>query len=307
MNHGSPRYIEISLFVCALLAGATGAATASDTNDARTVERRVAASPDGVVEITNVSGLINVSGWDRDEVQVVGRLGRDVERLDVLRDADRTRIRVVLPRKGDVRGSTDLTVRVPTASSIEVSAVSADVKISGTTGRQLLKTVSGDVATQIDTADTDVTAVSGAIRLHGAGRAADVRVNSVSGDLILENFSGSVDAVTVSGDIQLDMAKARELRVRSTSGDVLVQAQLSRDGRMEVTTVSGDMRITVPTEAGFTADAKTFSGDITGCLAAEAESASKYGPGKRLDIRQGEASATIRLKSLSGDIDICDR
>ena len=33
--------------------------------------------------ISNVSGTIDVRGWDRNEVQVTGHLGEDVERLDV--------------------------------------------------------------------------------------------------------------------------------------------------------------------------------------------------------------------------------
>ena len=52
---------------------------------------------------------------------------------------------------------------------------------------------------------------------------------------------------------------------------------------------------------------ESFSGDINGCLADNVERVSKYGPGKRLNIRTVEAGARVRAKTLSGDIDICDR
>ena len=47
------------------------------------VNRTVPADAAGEVEISNVSGTIDVRGWDRSEVQVTGELGDDVERLDV--------------------------------------------------------------------------------------------------------------------------------------------------------------------------------------------------------------------------------
>jgi hypothetical protein len=54
-------------------------------------------------------------------------------------------------------------------------------------------------------------------------------------------------------------------------------------------------------------DIESFSGDIEGCLAGNVERVSKYGPGVRLNVRTVEAGARVRAKTLSGDIDICDR
>ena len=309
MRRGNIVFFKTLLLVGVVSLSVACSAGSSSEGDARarTVERTVAMSPGGVVEIANVVGLINVQGWDRAEVQVVARLGRDVERLDVLQEADRTRVRVVLPRRGNIKGSSDLTVRVPRDASVEVNAVSADVTVSETTGRQVLKTVSGNVQTQIEAADADITAVSGDVRLRGAGLATNVQVNSVSGDLLLENFAGLVDAVSVSGDVTVNMANATDIRIRSTSGDVALQAALARDTRVEVTTVSGDIRADTPSPVGFMADIQTFSGDIGGCLDVAVERTSKYAPGQRLRVRHGEGQATLRLKSMSGDIDICDR
>src|SRR3984957_3988027 len=56
------------------------------------------ANPQGAVQIDNVAGLIDVQGWDKSEVAVTGTIGKDVERVDVTGDSNRTSIRVVLPR-----------------------------------------------------------------------------------------------------------------------------------------------------------------------------------------------------------------
>ena len=63
-----------------------------------TVDRKVAATATGDVLISSVSGSIDVRGWDRNEVQVTGRIDEDVERVDVETSGGRTVIKVILPR-----------------------------------------------------------------------------------------------------------------------------------------------------------------------------------------------------------------
>ena len=50
-----------------------------------------------MVEVSNTSGMVDVSGWDRHEVSVHGDLDEGVERVDVTSEAGRTLIKVVLP------------------------------------------------------------------------------------------------------------------------------------------------------------------------------------------------------------------
>ena len=48
-----------------------------------TVNQRLPLSSGGRVELGNIAGSVTVRGWDRNEVQVTGQLGRSVERVDV--------------------------------------------------------------------------------------------------------------------------------------------------------------------------------------------------------------------------------
>src|SRR5215510_9563179 len=89
-----------------------------------TVDRKVTADARGEVLISNVSGNVDVRGWDRNEVQVTGQLDEDVERVDVETSGGRTVIKVILPRGNNNGGDAMLEVQVPRGSSVEVSAVS---------------------------------------------------------------------------------------------------------------------------------------------------------------------------------------
>jgi DUF4097 and DUF4098 domain-containing protein YvlB len=272
-----------------------------------TIDRTVKAHPNGEVVITNVAGTVDIRGWDRNEVQVTGHLDEDIERVDVESSEGRTIIKVVLPRGSSHSSDAELEIQVPRGSSVEVSAVSADVSSRGVLGTQRLKSVSGEVTAEVSGDNSEIKSVSGDINVRGGGKPASLRVSSVSGSIDLSNAAGKLDVVTVSGDARLNVSDVNEIRGRTTSGEFDLRATLARDARVEVEAVSGDIILRLTAPNGLSAEVESFSGDITGCLAKNVERVSKYGPGHRLNIRTVESGAYVRAKTLSGGIDICDK
>ena len=296
------RKIQSALLVALPLLAFGGVASAGSDS----IERKVAADANGEVVISNVSGTIDVRGWDRNEVQVTGQLGRSVERVDVESSGGRTVVKVVLPHRGARYGDADIEVQVPRGSSVDVSAVSADVSSRGVLGTQRLKSVSGEVTADISGNDSEVRSVSGDVTVRGVGRPSSLRVSSVSGSLDVSNIGGKIEVVTVSGDARVHASETNEIRGRTTSGNLEIVGKLTRDGRVDVEGVSGDLTLRLSAPGGLAAEIESFSGDIEGCLAKGVER-SKYGPGSRLTVRTVENGARIRAKTLSGSIDICDR
>jgi DUF4097 and DUF4098 domain-containing protein YvlB len=270
-------------------------------------ERTVTATADGEVVISNVSGTIDVRGWDRNEVHVSGELGTDVERVDVESSGGRTTIKVILPHGSHHDSSADLEIQVPKMSSVEASVVSADVTSRGILGTQRLKSVSGEIAADIAGDDSDLRSVSGDLTIRGTGKPLRLRLSSVSGNLDLSNAAGKLELVTVSGDARVQMTEASEVRGKTTSGSLNLRAKLTKDARVDAEAVSGDLTLHVSAPGGVSAEVETFSGDIEGCLASDVKRASEYGPGKRLSVRTVEEGARVRAKTLSGDVEICDK
>ena len=268
-------------------------------------EKKVPADARGIVEISNVSGTVNVTGWDRPEVGVRADLGVGVERVDVTSDHGRTVVKVVLPHVGHV-GNTDLQVKVPKESEVDVSAVSADVVTTGVLGVQRINTVSGDVSAELAGSDLELKSVSGDVRLKGHGQPARLHVGAVSGDIRLEHGAGDVEAGTVSGELIISLDTARSVRLRTTSGDVHFEGKLTRGADLEATTVSGDLNVRASEDGGYAYEASSFSGDITNCFGAEATER-HHGMGHRLEGSRGEGAGHVHLKAMSGDIQLCDR
>jgi len=282
-------------------------AAPAHARDDRAVNERVAADADGEVVVSNVSGSVRVEGWARPEVEVTGSIGARVERVEVLRDGKRVTVKVVLPKSTSGASAADLVVRVPAASRLELTSVSADGTVRGVSGALRLKSVSGDLDARGVASDSEVKTVSGDIRVISAAMPLKLRTTSVSGTIVVDDLSGEVEALTVSGEMLLDLETISYARARTTSGDVRVSGQLAKDARAEFESVSGDMTLKLGAAAGMAVDAESFSGELSNCFGVKAEPVSKYGPGERMTLARGEAGARVRIQTMSGDVRVCDR
>src|SRR5207253_2542477 len=245
---------RVAMVVLGIWAGAAQA-------DSKSFERAVPAEPRGVVDISNVSGRIEVIGWDRAEVNVRGELDEGVERVEVTSEHGRTVVKVVLPHTGH-HGDAELRVKVPKESEVEV------------------KTVSGE------------------IKLKGHGQPARLHVSSVSGDVRLEHGAGDLEAGTTSGSLVVSLDSARSVRARTTSGDLHFEGKLTRGADLDATSVSGDLKVRASAEAGYSYEARSVSGDITNCFAAQPVER-HHGSGHTLEGTRGEGAGHVRLKTLS--------
>lgn len=268
------------------------------------VDQRLDAPADGIVSINNLAGSVRVTGWDRREVRVEGELDDRVERLEFENDGEFTRIKVIYPRNldGSVTGS-DLNIRVPAGSRLEVSTVSADADVRAVTGSVRAGTVSGNVTLDGSSTDYSLESVSGNVRLDGTPAGSRVKANSVSGDVQLGRIQGELEAGSISGDVTVSGGRLTRAEVGSTSGDVEITADFAGSGVFRFKTISGDVVLRLTRPAGVF-DVTTFSGEIDNDFGPEPQRTGRYSPGMELKFRQGEGDSEFRVNTLSGDISL---
>jgi DUF4097 and DUF4098 domain-containing protein YvlB len=270
------------------------------------VEQRVPADARGEVNVSNVAGSVSIVGWDRAEVEVTGTIEEGVERVDVARNGNRVTVKVVLPRNSKYPGDAQLVVRVPAASSLAVSTVSADVETRGVTGRMRLKTVSGEIVAEDVSADSDVKSVSGDLRIETAAPIT-LRTSTVSGSAIVSDLAGEIESVTVSGNLAIELVAARGARLRSTSGDARLTGSIAKDASVDAETVSGDLALRFAAPDGMTAEVETFSGTLENCFGVKPQDVSEYAPGQRMNVVRGDGVAQVRVRTMSGNVRLCDK
>lgn len=271
-------------------------------------EREVAADPKGTVEIASTTGTVDVTAWDRPAVAVKAELGSGVDHVEVTSSGNHTVVRVQF--KSHVlnfnRDETHLHVQVPKDSEVDASVVSADLNSSGVQGIQRLKSVSGDVTAEMGPADFEAKSVSGTLKVRGHGQPARLHVSTVSGDIELKHGAGELEATSVSGEISVEVAPARSVRLRSTSGDITFDGRLAHGADFDGQSVNGDLKVRAASEDGFQYEVQSLTGDIRDCFNVKAERSSEYGPGEKLDGTRGAGNAHVRLKTMSGELDLCD-
>jgi DUF4097 and DUF4098 domain-containing protein YvlB len=271
----------------------------------RGIEERRAADPQGEVEIITVTGKVEIDGWDRNEVEVTGTAGDDVERVDVSSTGNRTSIHVVghsVHGWGSDAGP-QLVVHVPAKSAVTASLVSADVKVNGVLGALSLRTVSGNVSGAVG-GDLRANTVSGDVKLT-ATAAKLIEVRTISGDIRLTGGGGQVDVTTVSGTAILEFAEVTRARFKSISGDISTSLALAPDGQIEGESVSGGLRFQFASAPTAEFDVQAFSGDIKNCFGPKPVE-SQYGSGSRLQFKNGEGGhGSVRVNTKSGDVQLC--
>ena len=240
-------------------------------NSPAEIRHRIGAN--GTFSLNNVSGDIRIRGTDSDEVVVNARWegGGD----------DRSLPLVVRRSEGSLhietdegtgwfsfghRGAIGFDVIVPSGARLDVQAVSADIDALGLLGEQSYKTVSGD--------------------------------------LVIDGAGGRVSATTVSGDVRLNGAQPLEANVNTTSGDLEASAPTFQPVRLR--TVSGDMNV----RGGFAAGSQHTVESVSGDLSIESTTGLTVDTKRGLDFSKkhnrpivfGDGSASLRFRSLSGDV-----
>ena len=129
---------------------------------------------------------------------------------------------------------------------------------------------------------------------------------SVSGDLEISNVAGDLHTKSVSGDVTIKGA-AGAVNAASVSGDVSVEIRSLEGaegaGNMEFSSVSGDVDVKLPGNLDAEVKMSTLSGDLKTDFPIQVEE-KKRGPGRSASGRLGNGSRSLKLSTVSGDINL---
>ena len=254
-------------FVGALVLCAAAAASAA----AQDFQKSYNLGEGGSVEIVNVSGDINLTGYDGSAVVVTAhKEGRDRDMVEIEDESTqgRVQLRARYPNNCNCDASVRFEVRVPRSANLtygKISTASGNLKAEGFSGRVQMATASGDVS------------------LRGVG--GDIHASSASGTVRVAEATGRVNASSASGDVEVELTRvdgAGDMRFSSASGDVNVRMPTNIDARVSLSTVSGDIETNFPIEV----------------------KRSQYGPGSRAEGQLGNGARTLKISSASGNVSL---
>jgi len=290
----------------AILAGGLIAGMTIHPALAETIDESRPAAADGRIEFSGVTGDFEIIGHDAEEFLLSGELGDDVEELIIEGDAGNWEIRLEMKEGnswGMNRRSSDLRLLVPHGADFEVSTVSADVVLRELDGPSVgARSVSGDIELSgVRPGELGVRTVSGKI-VSDSGGSSVSRLQSVSGDLTLDEGRGRIGLKSVSGRITVEGTAISEFEAETVSGDVVARLSPIERAKVSVTSHSGDLELVLPAGTALRLDAETFSGSIESRVGGERTEG--YGPGEKLSLDDGAGSVEIDARTFSGNLRI---
>jgi DUF4097 and DUF4098 domain-containing protein YvlB len=282
--------------------------------------RRIKLGRDGRVTIQNIAGNIIVTGGSGDDVAIeaIKRTRGDAGQLATVHitvDERPGRVEVRTEHTGrNDRVAVDYTVSVPASAGVDVKSISGNVKVTGVQGAVRAESISGTVTAASTPRLEAAKSVSGDVDLTDTSADAEMSASSISGTIRARGLKArALDLGTVSGDVVLSNVSCERLNIRSVSGDVEYSGILSKSGRYDINSHSGTVRLTLSSDVGFELNANSFSGSIRSDLpvtigaAGQRGDRRRLGPGRAIQGVYGDGSATLTVRTFSGEIIITKR
>lgn len=252
-----------------------------------------------ILSVSNISGSVKVTGWNRNEIQITGTLGKGTEELRISGDFSRMNIEVVLPRRSRNVKPTHLVISLPRGCRLDVSTVSADIDLNDFDGDLELESVSGDITADCGAGIAEIASVSGEISLDSDSASTDVE--SVSGNVRVRGAHGVLSGDTVSGDLLVQGGTFTRITAKSVSGNLQFDCALADGARVEVEAHSGDVVFLFAGDLSAECEVSTFSGRITNSFG-PAGIENEYGPGTELEFTAGSGDGRVEISTFSGDV-----
>jgi DUF4097 and DUF4098 domain-containing protein YvlB len=191
---------------------------------------------------------------------------------------------------------TELTVTVPAATSLNLSAGSGDLAASGVAGPVAVDASSGDVHLD-ETSSTDIKIKSGSGNIRVANTAADERQAAQKGTISLSSGSGNV-ALTgpAAGNVKID-TRSGDIEMTNTAAD---ERQAARTSSLAATTGSGNITLAGPTAENVRIKTNSGQVEVTNAMTEGAIEA-RAGSGD-LTVQSGLVPSRVMAQASSGEV-----
>ncbi len=232
---------------CMALSGATLAAlllASPAAAQVRRTEKHFPVNDKPVVILQNPSGRIQVKAWDKHEVMIVAQSSSDKVEIDTEQVDNRIDVTTQVVGKGAAPAdlNADLTVTVPTETELQVHTDSGNVTIESVHGNMSFDTVAADLYLQ------DVQGY--------------LVIKSLGGSVICTRCAGQMDANSISGNVQLIQPAMDDVRVQTSSGNILFDGSFLSRGVYVLKNYSGTIEVRFSKGDSFDVSAASLFGHV---------------------------------------------
>jgi DUF4097 and DUF4098 domain-containing protein YvlB len=260
---------------------------------ARRFERHFSVQGKPVVTVQNATGRIQVRAWDKPEVMVAGQKASTSIEVDTEQAGNRIEIatHVISENASPDALRVDYDISVPAESELQVRSDSGNVTVDSVHGDMSFDTVAADLSLQ------DVEGY--------------LMIKSIGGSTVCTRCAGRLDATSISGNVQLLQPTMDNVRVQTSSGNILFDGSFMNRGIYVLKNYSGTIEVRFSSSDSFDVRATSLYGNVINQAPVVPDRhnmpAPRNGLAKSLFGTMNDGRAKVELSSFSGTIKISKR
>lgn len=206
-------------------------------------------------------------------------------------------VRVYASRTRGMAHLVDYAITVPAWMPLELSGVSTHIVVEGVEADIRAETVEGNLTVTGGNGNVSLGSVEGTVIVRGTrGR---LKITAVDGNVWLTDVAADITVDAVDGDIVMRGARANAVDANTVDGTIYYVGTIRDGGRYRLSTHDGTITVAVPEGAGATIGVASFSGDFEASFPVQLQSL----PGRRrFSFTLGNGGAHIELETFDGRI-----
>jgi Putative adhesin len=285
---GSAVYSQVggTILIALFVASSAGA-------QARRFERHFTVQGKPVITVQNATGRIQVKAWDKQEVLIAGEKASTSVAVDTEQVGNRIEVatRVISSNANPDALRADYDISVPVESELQVRSDSGNVTVDSVHGDMSFDTVAADLALQ----DVEGYLV----------------VKSIGGSTVCLRCAGRFDATSISGNFQLLQPTMDNVRVQTSSGNILFDGGFMNRGIYVLKNYSGTIEVRFSSSDSFDVRATSLYGNVINQAPVVPDRHNMPAPrsslAKSLFGTMNDGRAKVELSSFNGTIKISKR
>lgn len=194
--------------------------------------------------------------------------------------------------------ASELVVYLPRASRISAKSASADITGSDVSG--WFYSVTGSIRLAGSATTIEAETMDGSIDLDVA--VPWVRARTGNGTLTLRRAAADADLATIAGALNVATTNVRRGRFSSVTGDIRMIGAPPADALLELSNHEGSVDLLLPRNANGVFDLSTVGGRIENALVGMRPAAGSAIQGRALRVQLGDGGAHVTVRTFRGPI-----
>lgn len=264
--------------------------------------------PGGMLYMENMNGSIEITGWEKDTIDISGTKYAAEEgalrgmKVDIVQSPDAVRIRTIAPSGYRGNLGARYLIRVPQKTQLDkIASSNGSVRVEGLQGAARIRTSNASVR---------VTKLDGALEIqtsNGAVEANDVTggatIHTSNGSIRIDGMRGALQAGTTNGGIHarlMNPEPQKPVKLESSNGSVELTMDNLKDNDIRVNTSNSSITVRLPGDARGVLRAHTSNAHVKTDFNVNARNASK----SHIDGTIGSGGPVMEFSTSNGSINL---